>query len=86
VRRNAEVVAELTYYMVFAPGESTTLEILAHVAGMRWHIEACFGSAKGECGLNQYEVWTWRAWHRHVTLSLLAKRCHYKRRGAICPS
>jgi SRSO17 transposase len=28
--------------------------------------------AKGEAGLDQYQVRTWRAWYAHVTLSVLA--------------
>jgi len=42
------------------------------VAGTRWTIESCFETAKGEVGLDQYEVRTWTAWHRHVTLAMLA--------------
>jgi hypothetical protein len=28
--------------------------------------------AKGEAGLDHYQVRSWRAWHAHVTLSMLA--------------
>ena len=42
------------------------------VAGTRWTIEACFEAAKGEVGLDQYEVRSWTGWHRHVTLAMLA--------------
>ena len=38
------------------------------VAGTRWIIESCFEEAKGEVGLDQYEVRSWTGWHRHVTL------------------
>ena len=38
---------------------------------MRWHIESCFESAKGECGLDEYEVRRYDAWYRHITLALL---------------
>ena len=31
-----------------------------------------FEQAKGEVGLDQYEVRRWDAWHRHVTFALLA--------------
>jgi SRSO17 transposase len=41
-------------------------------AGSRWHIEECFQQAKNETGLDHYQVRTWRAWHAHVTLSMLA--------------
>jgi SRSO17 transposase len=45
---------------------------LLRVCGVRWQIEECFAQAKGEVGLDQYEVRTWDAWHRFVTLCLLA--------------
>lgn len=35
-------------------------------------IEEGFAEAKGEVGLDQYEVRTWTAWYRFVTLCLLA--------------
>ena len=35
-------------------------------------LEECFELAKGECGLDGYEVRGWTGWHRHVTLSLFA--------------
>ena len=38
----------------------------------RWAVEECFAEAKGEVGLDHYEVRRWDAWHRHVTLCLLA--------------
>ena len=31
-----------------------------------------FEAAKGECGLDHYEVRKWHGWYRHITLSLLA--------------
>lgn len=48
------------------------LEQVVAVAGQRWRIETCFEQAKSECGLDEYECRRWEAWHRHVTLALLA--------------
>lgn len=45
---------------------------LVHVAGARWPIEECFGASKNEVGLDNYQVRTWDAWHRHITLAMLA--------------
>lgn len=42
------------------------------MAGSRWKIEEGYEQAKGEVGLDQYEVRTWRAWYRYMTLALLA--------------
>lgn len=50
----------------------TPVEELVRVAGTRWSIEECIERAKGEVGLDQYEVRRWNAWYRHMTLALLA--------------
>jgi SRSO17 transposase len=71
VRRSIAEPDKLTYYLTFAP-ENTPLSTLVSVAGTRWTIESCFEAAKSEVGLDQYEVRTWTAWHRHVTLAMLA--------------
>ncbi|MFF3516105.1 IS701 family transposase, partial [Streptomyces sp. NPDC002573] len=35
-------------------------------------VEECFQTAKGECGLDHYQVRLYRAWYRHITLSMAA--------------
>ena len=62
---------ELAYCVCFGPA-GTSLEELVRVAGTRWAIEECFEEAKGEVGLDQYEVRTWDEWYRHITLAMLA--------------
>jgi SRSO17 transposase len=62
---------ELAYYRCYSP-EPVTLAEFAAVAGARWGIEDCFSEAKNEAGLDHYQVRRYRAWHRHVTLSMLA--------------
>ena len=71
VRRSLANPGELAYYVCFGPA-GTTLEELARVAGSRWAIEECFEEAKGQVGLDQYEVRKWDGWYRHITLSMLA--------------
>lgn len=71
VRRSIDDPDELTAYVVFAPEEST-LEELARVAGSRWKIEEAFEEAKGEVGLDHYEVRSWPGWYRHITLAMFA--------------
>ena len=70
-RRSIAKPEELAYYVCFGPG-GTTLEELVRVARMRWAIEESFEEAKGEVGLDQYEVRRWIGWYRHITLALLA--------------
>jgi len=71
VRRSLSDPSELATYVGFAP-ENTSLEAMVRVAGHRWAIEICLEEAKGEVGLDEYEVRSWTGWHRHVTLSCLA--------------
>jgi SRSO17 transposase len=71
VRRSPAKPDELAYHLTHAP-EGTTLAELVRVAGTRWTIEGCFEAAKGEAGLDEYEVRSWAGWHRHVTLAMLA--------------
>jgi len=71
IRRSLNLPEEYAYYRVYGP-EATTLPELVAVAGQRWRIEAAFEEAKGEVGLDHYEVRLWPAWYRHITLALLA--------------
>ena len=71
VRRALEAPAEQDFFRAFGPA-GTTVDELVRVAGLRWVIEEGFAQAKGEVGLDQYEVRGWQAWHRQMTLCLLA--------------
>jgi hypothetical protein len=62
---------KLTYYLTFAP-TGTLLETLVAVAGRRWTIEESLEAAKGEVGLDHYEVRHYHGWYRHITLAMLA--------------
>jgi SRSO17 transposase len=61
----------VAYFACGGPPD-TPLRDLVRVAGARWAIEDLFELAKGDCGLDGYEVRSWVGWHRHVTLSLFA--------------
>lgn len=71
VRRSIAKPEEVAFYLTHAP-DGTGLAELVRVAGGRWSIESLFEQAKGEVGLDHYEVRSWVGWHRHVTLSMLA--------------
>lgn len=45
-------------------------------------IKQAFLAAKGECGLDHYEVRHWQGWYRHITLSMLAHAVLAVLRGA----
>ena len=70
-RRSVSDPEEIAYSRAYSP-EGASLSELAKVAGARWSIEECFERAKGEVGLDHYEVRRWEGWHRHITLCLLA--------------
>jgi SRSO17 transposase len=71
VRRSIAQEPELKYHRSQAPAE-VPLEKLAAVRGTRWTIEEDIQSAKGECGLDEYETRGWVGWHHHTALSVLA--------------
>ena len=62
---------ELAHYLCFCP-PTASLADLVDVAGRRWAIEESFQTAKGEVGLDQYQVRRYDAWYRHITLACLA--------------
>ena len=70
-RRSVAEPEDLAYYLVFVPSGTPLAEIV-RAAGSRWHIEEAIAEAKGEVGLDHYEVRRWQGWYRHLTLALLA--------------
>jgi SRSO17 transposase len=71
VRCDAEDPDEYAYFLAYGPEQTAAAE-LVRVCTTRWQIEEGFAQAKGEVGLDQYEVRKWEAWHRHATLCLVA--------------
>ncbi len=71
LRRSTDDPAEYACYLAYGPAETLVHELI-RIAGRRWSIEDGFEAAKGEVGLDEYEVRKWDGWHRHVTLCLLA--------------
>lgn len=59
------------YYLSNASPDESLAE-LARVINAEHRIEECFKRAKSEAGLADYECRTWKGWHHHITLSLLA--------------
>lgn len=71
IQQRGEDSSERAYHLVYGPADTVEAEML-RVCGSRWQIEEGFAQTKGEVGLDQYEVRSWTAWHRFVTLCLLA--------------
>ena len=62
---------EYKYFLSNAP-KTVSLAALGRVGCLRWTIEENFELAKGELGLDHYEVTRYRGWYHHITLVLLA--------------
>ncbi len=71
MRRSIQEPEVVAYYLCYGPAETTVHELI-RVAGSRWRVEESFAQAKGESGLDEYEVRKWDGWKRHITLCLLA--------------
>jgi SRSO17 transposase len=70
IRRSLDT-GELAFYRCYNPDRAGFGELVT-VAGARWPIEECFGAAKNETGLDNYQVRTWTAWHHHMAFAVLA--------------
>jgi SRSO17 transposase len=62
---------ELKTYLCNAPAAMPQSR-LVRMSGMRWPIETCFEIGKQELGMGDYEIRSWRGWHHHMTLVILA--------------
>ena len=71
VRRSLGQEPELKYHRSNAPAD-VPLKKVSEVRATRWTIEEDIQSAKGECGLDEYETRGWVGWHHHTALSMLA--------------
>ena len=71
IRRNLADPSEVKFYLSNAAAEIDLLE-LVRMCGLRWPIETTFEESKGELGLDQYETRSWRGWHHHMLLVMLA--------------
>ena len=60
-----------SYHLVWA-GWPVTLDEAVSAHARRHQIEQLFQQAKGEAGLDHYEVRSYIGWHHHMTLSLVA--------------
>jgi len=71
LRRSRREPRELKVFLSNAPEDTPRAE-LVRVSGLRWPIETCFEEAKGSLGMADYQTRSWRGWHHHMTLVILA--------------
>ena len=67
VRREVGSPKTVKYSLSNASADTTPLQ-LARMQGQRYWVERVFEDAKGQCGLADYQVQGWLAWHHHVTM------------------
>ena len=70
VRREVGAESPSHYCLSNAPLETSWQE-LARVQAQRFFIEHSFREAKSECGMADYQVRRWDAWHHHMALVML---------------
>ena len=70
-RRSLSDPKQVASYLAYAPA-AISLATLVSIASSRYTVEQCIEEAKGETGLDEYEVRFWHSWYRHITLSMMA--------------
>jgi SRSO17 transposase len=70
-RRSLNDPEENAYYLSNAPADMPLLK-MAQIAAQRCTVERCIEEAKGETGLDDYQVRHWQSCQRHITLSTMA--------------
>lgn len=63
---------ETTKFALSNASTRTSLRRLVQIHRQRFWIERCFEDGKGECGLGDYQVRGWLAWHHHMALAMMA--------------
>ncbi len=63
--------SEVAHYCLSNAPLTTSLRELAQVQAQRFFIEHSFREAKSECGMADYQVRRWDAWHHHMALVML---------------
>ena len=51
---------------------STSTQRLSWMQRQRYWVERCFEDGKGQCGMADYQVRLWNAWHHHMALVMMA--------------
>ena len=62
---------DISHYCLSNAPLDTPWQELARVQAQRFFIEHSFREAKSECGLADYQVRRWDAWHHHMALVML---------------
>ena len=58
-------------YSMTNVAQDTSLQRLAWMQSQRYWVERSFEDGKGECGMADYQVRKWKAWHHHMALVMM---------------
>lgn len=64
--------SEVKYSLCYSPEGKMPLKTALYRQMQRYWIERAFQNVKEQLGLHQYQVRSWKAWHHHIALSLMA--------------
>ena len=64
--------SEIKYSLCYDAEGKMTLQVALYHQMQRYFIERVFQNVKEELGLHQYQVRSWKAWHHHIALTLMA--------------
>jgi SRSO17 transposase len=64
--------SEIKSSLCYTPAGKMALETALFRQMQRYWIERAFQNSKEQLGLHQYQVRSWRAWHHHIALTLMA--------------
>lgn len=64
--------SEVKYSLCYHPTEKLSLSTALYRQMQRYWVERAFQNVKQQVGLHQYQVRSWKAWHHHIALSLMA--------------
>jgi SRSO17 transposase len=64
--------SEIKYSLCYNVTSKMSLQIALFRQMQRYWIERAFQNVKEQLGLHQYQVRSWKAWHHHIALSLMA--------------
>ena len=77
--------SEPTKYFLSTLPATTPLRLLVKVGKMRWRIERDYEELKGELGLDHFEGRSWRGFHHHGTMCIVAYAFLAAERGRFPP-
>jgi SRSO17 transposase len=74
-----------TKYSLSSLPANTPLKELVRLSKLRWRVERDYQEMKGEVGLDHFEGRTWRGFHHHATLCMVAHGFLALRRALFPP-